>query len=166
MCTICFYVTGFLFVCNFSLVVLRISILSLDVSIDRCKENFPTNRVTRSLHVASNFAFCSVVNVFFFLQPETILDIPYASPMAFYYVIKSTHLIQRITMSKSNFLIYSTSGSPGLQKKESPPEDFCDGWRWGWIGDQSHFSFCSLPHSIPMVWLTWRYLPCLFINRY
>lgn len=66
MCTICFYVTGFLFVCNFSLVVLRISILSLDVSIDRCKENFPTNRVTRSLHVASNFAFCSVVNVFFF----------------------------------------------------------------------------------------------------
>ena len=83
--------------CNFSLVVLRISILSLDVSIDRCKENFPTNRVTRSLHVASNFAFCSVVNVFF-LQPETILDIPYASLMAFYYIIKSTHLIQRITI--------------------------------------------------------------------
>ena len=103
--------------------------------------------MTRSLHVASNFAFCSVVNVFFFLQPETILDIPYASLMAFYYVIKSTHLIQRTTMSKSNFLIYSTSGSPGLQKKESSPEDFVMGGGGVGLGTKatSHSVLCHLP---------------------
>lgn len=55
---------------------------------------------------------------FFFLQPETILDIPYASLMAFYYVIKSTHLIQRITMSKSNFS-YTQHQGPQVYRKKS-----------------------------------------------